>query len=290
MELINAFLPTKYTLVDCSDFHVGSPNCKLAAIEKMIKRVKSDPTCFLANKGDSIEAILPNDKRYTQSSVDVRNKLMTPQQQADWVIDTFTCIKDQILGWGFGNHELKLINTQDFGAYIAKGLGVPYGTYCYKLRIHDECGNLMHKFFMTHGHGSLTSNAKDDIQRDANIKANLKNKLARSGIADCIYMSMGHNHQLIVVDPTVDNRLYLTDDGFGHKQHYHVLTAQNSNEAIPENARWYSSTGSFMKLYSDPGSHAIHYAEVAGYAPSEIGWVELDIEDRCLVGIRKVLA
>lgn len=289
MELIQRQMPRDYTLVDCSDFHYGSLNCHRDGIKEMVARVQSKKDCYLVNKGDSIEAILPNDKRYASCGIDVKDRLLTPAQQADAVINDFLPIKDRIVAWGFGNHEYKLLNTMDFGMYIAKGLDVPYGTYAFKFAAFDRrTQKLMHKMYFTHGHGGLGSNAKDDIQRMANRKASLKHKLSQSGHGDCIYMSCGHTHQLLVVEPTVEDKLFLTDDGHGIKQHYHVKSEQNI-PYIPPESRWYGCSGSFLKLYSKPGTYAISYGEVAGYAPSETGWLEINVQDGEVVNVDKVV-
>lgn len=287
MELIQANnMPDDFTVVDCSDLHLGSPNCSEESIYEMVESISKDAATFLIFKGDAIEAILPNDKRYVHSAV--KNDLKSPKEQADRVIEMFTPIKDRILAWGTGNHELKLMNTMDFGRYIAESLGVPYGAYNFKIAFNDKDDKLMFKTYHTHGMGGLHSNAKDEIQYEANRKAGLKHKLAKSGHADCIYMSRGHDHQLIVVEPTVQNKLYLTDDGNGIHQHYHQPSIQNAS-FIPPDSRWYATTGSFRKMYTKSGTYAIDYAEVVGYSPSEIGCVVVTVENKKIADVRKAI-
>ena len=289
MELIKHVMPRDYVLIDSSDYHYGALNCSRDKIKEMINKVATKKNHFLVNKGDSIEAILPNDKRYASCSIDVRENLLTPAQQADAVVKDFYPIRKKIIGWGFGNHEYKLLNTMDFGRYIAAQLQVPYGTYAFKFTAVDKDHNLMHKMFFTHGYGSINSCAKDDIQKAANRKASLRHKLCKAGFGDCIYMSCGHTHQLLVVEPTVEHKLFLTDDGGKIRQHYHVQAEQNV-QYIPPDSRWYGCSGSFLKLYSEPGSFAISYAEVAGYEPSEIGWLEVHVQDGKVVKVEKVVA
>jgi hypothetical protein len=289
MELIQRQMPKDYVLIDSSDYHYGSLNCSRDKIKEMVDKVAQKKNYFLVNKGDSIEAILPNDKRYASCGMDIKENLLTPIQQADAVVQDFSPIKNKIVGWGFGNHEHKLLNTMDFGRYIAAQLGVPYGTYAFKFTALDKNNKVMHKMFFTHGYGNLNSSAKDDIQKMANRKASLKQKLCKSAFSDCIYMSCGHTHQLMIVEPTVEGKLYMTDDGTSIHQHYHTLTDQKSSY-IPPDSRWYGCSGSFLKLYSTPGSYAISYAEVAGYEPSEIGWLEIHVQDGDVVGVEKIIA
>jgi hypothetical protein len=147
----------------------------------------------------------------------------------------------------------------------------------------------MFKTYHTHGWGSINSNAKDDIQYDANRKAGLKRKLVKSGHGDCVYMSRGHDHQLIVVDPTVNNKMFLTDDGEGIHQQYHVASSQNAPFIPPDN-RWYATTGSFRKLYSKPGLGSVDYSEMAGFSPSEIGYAKVNVRDGQITSVDKVVA
>lgn len=287
MELIKAEnMPNDFTICDMSDFHLGSPNCAEETLRETVAAIAKEKNCYVIFKGDAIEAILPNDKRYLHSAV--REGLQSPKQQADKVVEIFTPIRDRILAWGIGNHELKLWNTVDFGKYIADGLSAPYGAYNFKITFSGTDGKLMFKTYHTHGMGGLQSNAKDQIQYEANRRAGLKHKLSKSGHADVVYMSRGHDHQLIVVSPTAEDQLYLTDDGRGIHQHYRVSPPQNA-DYIPPDSRWYATTGSFRKLYSAPGSCVIDYGEVVGYAPSEIGFALVNVIDKKIVDVRKVV-
>ena len=286
MELIRHELPLDFTIYDMSDFHVGSPNCALETLQGVINEIRDTETAYVIFKGDAIECILPNDKRYTHTCV--MDEYKSPKAQADKVIEMFTPIASKILAWGIGNHEYKLINTLDLGKYMADDLGVPYGAYVFKVAYYCG-GDLMFKTYHTHGWGSVNSNAKDDIQYDANRKAGLKHKLVKSGHGDCVYMSRGHDHQLIVVDPTVNNKMFLTDDGNGIHQQYHVASPQNAS-FIPPDSRLYATTGSFRKLYSKPGLGSVDYGEMAGYAPSEIGYAKVNVRDARIASVEKVVA
>lgn len=289
MELIKHNMPDNYIVCDISDLHVGSPNVNERTIEEFVKRVKSKKNVYVVVKGDVIEAITPKDKRFNMGGLPYD----TPKEQADRVIEIFKPIKNRILAWGIGNHECSsgVIDVCNFAEYITEALEIPhlYGGYEFKISFHDVEDNLMHKFFHSHGFGNLKSNAKDDIQRLANMKANLKVKMTNLAITDCIYMSMGHNHQLVVVEPTVQDKLMLTDDGKQIHQNYLYNSPQNV-QYIPPDSRWYASTGSFMKRFSSPGTKHINYSERAGYAPSEIGWVEIIVKNKMVTDVKKIIA
>ena len=71
-------------------------------------------------------------------------------------------------------------------------------------------------------------------------------------------------------------------------QQYRHHTDQAANY-IPPEARWYGSSGSFLRLYSEPGSGGVGYGEVKGYPPAEMGWLELTIRNHQLVRVDRVV-
>jgi UDP-2,3-diacylglucosamine pyrophosphatase LpxH len=225
MEIIKCSLPSDYELVVSSDLHLGAGTVSEEPIEQMVEYVRSTKNCYMTNIGDNIEAITPKDKRFTFS----KSPYKTAQEQADAVIRLFTPIKDKTLAIGIGNHEYSLFETLNVAEYIAKALDVPNGMYNYILQVHHrKSSRLMHKMYLTHGNGIISSNAKDEIQAEGNMKAALKNKLNKSGFADVIAMFMGHIHRFIIVEPTMNNKLYLTTEDDKMKQHYRHLEKQNS--------------------------------------------------------------
>ena len=69
MEIINADVPDSFDLYDLSDLHVGSPLCSIGALQEVIDEVAANPKARLICKGDAIECILPNDKRYVHTGI-----------------------------------------------------------------------------------------------------------------------------------------------------------------------------------------------------------------------------
>ena len=287
MELIAGEIPLDCEIFDTSDYHYGALNCHREGIREIIATVAAKKNRFLLNKGDSIDAVTPGDKRYASCSMEVRDNLLTPERQADALVEDFRPIRHRILAWGFGNHEYALINTLDFGRYLARQLQVPYGGVAYKLALRHK-GVPLCKLLLHHGRGMLPKGAKDPIQREANQKAWVRRRLEETGFADCAYMSMGHIHRLLIVPPTTSGQLYLTDDGERIKQHYKDETAQNAGH-IPPDSRWYVATGSFLKLYSDPGTYAMSYGEMAMYGPAELGCAKIVVQGGRIVNVEKVV-
>jgi len=276
MELITVTAPSTFKLAHVADLHLGSINCKKHAIKEMVETVRKDEDYFLVNTGDSIDCTLPDNKFYKSEITD--KEIGTPQKQVKAIVELFETIKDKIWAWGFGNHEYRLLNTADFGAEIAERLGVPYGCLAYKLIIKDEKGKVRLKFFFHHGSGQLPRGAKDPIQREANQKAWLKQRLLGCAPSDCIYNGMSHIHHAIITKPTIENDVVLTDNGTKLKQVKRMHTNQAATY-IPAEARWYCSTASFQKTYADPGTKKPVYSEIHMYGPAKIGWLELQVEN-----------
>ena len=157
-----------------------------------------------------------------------------------------------------------------------------YGTYTVKVSVKDNDGKVKYKIFYTHGSKSLSSNAKDPIQAEANMKATLKQRLLPLA-GDCLIMACGHSHKNFVVEPT--SALYLTDDGNQIVQDY--VTNPGNTKFIHPDHRWYCSTGSFLKLHGEMGVSG--YAERAGYAPAELGYNVIHVKDYQVTRCEKVV-
>lgn len=287
MELIQREMPNSYILVDSGDWHKGPLNHYQKGFLEMIERVKKTKNCFLFGKGDMVDAVTVTDKRFSVNSINHDNLLLTPQQQINETVEDLYPIKNKILGCLLGNHEYKLINSIDILKEICDKLTVPYGGVCAKfIAKYDK--KIIHKMFFMHGRKLYTSRSKDQLQKLANQKAALKLALVETGHTDCIYMSAAHAHKLIKVDPTVSDEIMLTDNGTNLQQDYRVEARQNS-KYIPPECRWYGCSGSFLRTYSPPGSQAISYSEVAGYGPSEMGWLEVHVKNKEVVKVEKIV-
>ncbi len=276
-----------YEIYDLGDMHYGPLNNHREAVLEVINMIAARENRYCWTKGDALDAITPNDKRFSSLSVDIKENWRTPQDHANVIVEDFSIIKNKILLWMIGNHEWKLLNKINYGVYIADKLHCPYGSIiCKFTALYKE--EVQFKALLWHGYGSLRSQAKDPIQREANRKASLKYKLDALAHTDCIYKSMGHTHQLLVVEPTIGGELMLTDDGRKLHQTYKYSVAQDS-EFIPSDCCWYGNSGSFLKLYTEPGAGTIAYGELTGFPPAEIGCLKLTIQGGKLVNVEKVV-
>lgn len=286
MEIVRFDMPTLDMQIGLAgDIHKGAANCHHALVDDLISDMKNG--LFLVNMGDNQEAIAPDDKRYAHASVDIKNRLMTPQAQSDHLVNLFRPVSNQIISWGEGNHEAKLWNIASFGQYISRELECPYGGYNYIVQFYYQ-GRRMFNFFISHGHGRLPKGAKDPIQRKANRKAHLKRKLEATGFTDCVVMAMGHTHQLLVVEPTIDEATNLATTATKVKREGRHPTNQRAKYISPER-RWYVNTGSFLKLYTDPGSRTFSYAEMMMLDPADLGWAVADIKNGHVESVKERL-
>jgi len=284
MKIIKKALPKDYTLIVSSDLHLGAPTVSEEQIKEMVNEVVTHDNYYMVNLGDNVEAISPRDKRYQFSDC----KYQTTHEQADAVVELFKPMKGKLLAVGSGNHEAVYQNDFNIGKYISDQLNVPFGTISYKLEVYcDTTMQLAHKMFFHHGAGSLTSVAKDDIQAEANIKASLKNKLAKTAHSDCIVMGIGHVHRSIIVDPTAHKKLHLTTEDGKIKQHYRFDEEQNVSYIAPD-SRYYFANPSFMKLYQNTETDYNSYAERFMLSPSEIGYTKIYINDNKVQGLEFV--
>ena len=211
---------------------------------------------------------------------------MSITEQYNAAIDAFKPIARRILAVCTGNHDAKLRSTGDMVRDVfCKTLDVPYGTQSCKLIINDVKSNdLQYKVYMTHpDNGTIRSSHPDPIMREAAEKVQLKRRLTRERMADCILNIAAHFHKAITVEPFQE--LYLVDDGDKIKQRYKA-EADAHAEYIDEDLRWYGSVPGWIKKYSLGRSG---YVERAGYAPLPIGCLKTVVRDGKIVRMEKKL-
>jgi hypothetical protein len=231
--------------------------------------------------GDLLEGITPRDKRFEYG-----DHKLTVTEQCAIAKKRLYRIRRKILGLGRGNHETSIKSHGDIiKDVLCADLRVPYGTSSFKLLVHDsKTDKLMYKAFATHYHsGSIGSTNPDPIMRKASEQSQVKRKLSRERMADCILNMAAHFHKAIVVKP--HQELYLVDDGEKIKQRY-VAEADPTAEYIDENLRWYGSIPGWIKKYL-LGTDG--YVERTGYDPLPIGFIKTTVRGGKLVDMEKVL-
>lgn len=273
MHLSTVTVPSDFELILLGDTHDGTILQHRDGLKQVIDYIASKRNVYWGHMGDEVEAIMVDDKRYDPETVSEA----IPMRQRDNVIKDFKPIAKKCLWWLWGNHPQKLYRFGNITLDICEALGIEYGTWTTKVSFNDKHGQ-MFKAFLCHGvRGRMVSNAKDYEQRQANLKASLKQKLKEKA-ADCVLMGMGHTHLLLKVDPAP--KLYMVDDGQHIKQRY--LTPGTNESYIDPDRRWYVNTGSFLKTY---GHDVSGYAECAGYDPVEFGCVKVIVKNRAIANV-----
>ena len=278
MELLKADIKKSCEIVLWSDTHDGDVHQASDKVHEMIEWIGAKNNRYFVHLGDAIEAIRTDDKRY-QSDTTTQP---IPVLQALDVVRQFRPIRKHCLAWLKGNHEDALSRSGDLVRdIICRELEMPYGSYTCKLRLENN-GNPLFKAFLWHGPRSaaMNSNAKDYVQRQANMLALLKRRLEQKA-GDCLVMCIAHTHKLLILPPS--SRLVLSDDGDKIRQSY-IGQGCGLDEFIELDRRWYVNTGCAIRLYV---TGVDGYAERAGYDPMEIGCAIAEIDGGKLVNIRK---
>lgn len=277
MQRIVAEIPMDCELVISSCTHIGSQLCHYRGIDKMVKYVKAKPdTRRFIHLGDIIEAITTDDKRYHVEGMTTP----IPLRQIQEAMEIFRPIREQIIVVLGGNHELKLHrfgNLVELFCSEKSGINVPYGTRTARVVFQNNGKRLFNGFF-THDVPIFKSNAKDYLQRQANMLAAMKMSIMYR-MGDCALNICGHAHQLMVVPPSPI--LYLTDGEESVKQHYLQGDMGNGGFINPDQ-RWYGCAGSFRKKFKDGIDD---YADI--YNPVEIGYLICTIQNGVITSLEK---
>lgn len=289
MEIVQWDLPStgNCSIYVLGDFHYGALTCSRSSIRQAVAGIVKDKKAVVLLLGDLLDAITPQDRRWQTTSVAWQDKLYTPEEQKKAIVQDLLPLKGRIPVVLAGNHEWKLMDTACFPGMIAEDLGAQYGGSSCVVHF-DLKGKAAFRIHVMHGGWVPSSNAKDVVQQDANMRATLKMKL-QDQVGDCIAHFCGHGHRLLIQPPTAHRHLYITTTKIGKiNQNYKVSPEQHAGYLHPD-TRWYGMCGSFLKLYSPPGSKSIGYAEMYGYRPTEIGCLKATVKDGKLVHVEKLV-
>lgn len=281
MELIKASLPPDHEIVWIACTHFGNSHQHLEGIQETVAYVARGTNRRAAIVGDIAEAISPQDKRHEQET---HKETITSQYNR--AVDTFRPIRRKILFANAGNHDTKVRTHGDMVKDIfCKYLEIPYGTVSCKLIVSDKTGKLQYKVFATHPHsGSINSSHPDPIMREAAEKVQLKRRLCRERMGDCILNVAAHYHKAIVVKP-YQGGLYLIDDGEALKQRYKA-EADPRAEYIDEDLRWYGSIPGWIRKHM---LHVDSYVEKNGLDPLPLGAIRTVTQGGKIVEMKEML-
>ena len=265
-------------IYNTSDWHCGSKAFHKRAAKKLIQRV-IDEDAFLTFGGDALEGKPTKSAHFDPDSL--MKSLITIEQQVDYFVDIMKPVADKLLLVQMGNHELYLMPDLNVTKLICSKLGRDdiYGDY----QSWVQFGNVDMHFW--HGRPSMPRGAKDPIQREANQKAWLKNKMfGLAGSANAQYM--GHTHQCMIVPPIEQYALLNNGENVRGRYFTEQVRDINGDKWVSPDARWYVNTGTLRR---GGGFDSMDYSEVAGYTPPAIACTKTTIKNGRIVNIEKVM-
>jgi len=278
MRLLIADIPSNCEIAMHGCTHEGNIQTCESGMEQTFEWIMAGRNRRFIFTGDAIEAITTDDKRYQHdTTVDP-----IPLRQLARLVERYKPIRKRGLAWLAGNHEFKLQRFGDLGAEMAERLDIPYGGCAAKLLLKDKRGPIAKVYLCHPNRFQLRSGAKDYEQRVANMKAQVKRFLTDKA-GDCVVMAAANAHKLLIVDPSP--KLVIFDEGGKLKQDY--LVGDNSMPRyIDPDRRWYASIGSYLRtmILGHDG-----YAERAGYDPVELGFAVVEIRDRKVVAVKRMV-
>lgn len=123
MEFFRREIPDKlFTLYPLGDFHLGSKQCDVPFVRKVVAEIKDNPRALWVGMGDMMENAIIGSKS------DVYTQVMPPREQMDAIADILEPVKKKGLFLIAGNHEQRTMRVAGIvpEAYIAARLGLPY--------------------------------------------------------------------------------------------------------------------------------------------------------------------
>jgi len=273
-----------YELILFGDNQEGNILQYRKGYQRAIEYILKAKNRFAIHMGDEQEAYWIDDKRYDPVILE-----STPlKQQANVIQDLTPLAKNKrLITILYGNHSHRLYpKIGDITEDTCGKLKILYGGFACVVQFMDKNG-IQFKGFFTHGRKMIRSIADDPTRRLANEKLQVKQHL-KNKMGDCLLMAKGHTHRLIVVEP--QPQLYLTTeekDGRNNigQCYTHAPPFGKAGYVHPDH-RWYANTGSFLKCF---GEDVTSYSEMGEYDPTELGYVVVEVRDRNITNVRKVV-
>jgi hypothetical protein len=239
---------TTCTLWGIYDTHLGNVETQEDVLRETVKEIADDPWALAFGGGDYGEHINIDDRRFDPDTVapwvPMSGLKDMSRLQMDRLVDILKPIKNKMIGFLHGNHDLKILNRYFFNpvAYLADKLGVPdwNDTQVWLRLSYVRGGSNRHQYhgLLAHGWGGgrLAGGPALNLER-----------VLRDNTADFIFF--GHTHRHDYQEVTQRS----CDDG-GNLV-YHTRIALNPGSILPRPK----------------------YAERAGYAPQRAGYSHVEI-------------
>jgi hypothetical protein len=286
-------MPNDFELVLMGDDQEGNAAKATDKYLECIDYICSGENRYGIHMGDVMDAFWIDDFRYNETTVSSR-----PAEQIKRSIAQLAPLAKtgRLLSKIKGNHEKSLeMKLQRLGvdwnineqmcAELRAMSGTQYpieGTYTNKIVFADKESKPMWGGYFTHGKRQISSISPDPHRKLANKQYRLK-ILLQEMAADCILMVMAHIHIVLVTPPLPT--VYLTSEKGKLKQHYTHGGSGRIGSYIHPDHRWYGVSGSFLKTFVEDMES---YSELAGYNPTELGYLKSVTIDRQMVDLQEI--
>ena len=242
---------------------------------------------YVVDFGDFAD-LIPHSHRYFDPKV----QSSSPLEQIERIVEDYEPIAHALLFMLDSTHSdfLKEIgNVTEFVCHRLEEKYKPYrrgglfATFTAKADFRSIDNTRIFKLYGTHGSKGIWSRAGHQIRRKANKTMALVEYLQEQA-TDCAVMARAHTHQLIVQEPLP--KLCMWDDGENLYSFYPDPTEYHGLKNIPEEMRWYISTGGFLRTQILGAST---YGEKREYNPMDLGFAVCMVRDRKIAGVKKVV-
>jgi len=279
MRILEQFVPNSYSLVLFGDNQEGNILQYKKGYLETIQYILDAKNRYGLHMGDEMEAYWIDDPRYDPKIL----KEDPLAQQANVIADLKPLAKaKRLITILYGNHSHRLDpKIGDITKDTCNKLKIAYGGFSCVVNFQDKHG-LQFKGFFTHGRKMIRSIADDPVRREANEQLQLKQHL-KNKMGDCLLMAKAHTHRLIVCDPR--SQLYLATEP-NIEEHYTHNPPFGKGGYIHPDHRYYANTGSFLKTFDE---NVTSYSEMGEYDPVEMGCVVVEVNDRQITNIRKMV-
>jgi len=262
------------TIALISDTHEGIISQSEETLQEALERCERKKSTIVLG-GDLIEARRPSHPYYEKSMDEGKHK--TIDDQIRGIAAKFRPFKKYIAAVMLGNHDRSHRETFDVSKKFTEYLGInrPCGMITLKAKIGDD------RLFYFHP-DKFTTNSKagDAEQRYSNDVRKIRRFLYPLA-GDCIVMAVAHIHKLRVGRPVQE--LALVGDDKDHQ--VYTTPDMYRDHVIPETQRYYCSTGGFMRTRM---KDVISYSEGAGFSPTEMGYIEIQMHKGKVAEVREI--
>ena len=293
-------MPGSYEIYIIGDTHIGNIGYKRKRFAACRRRVRAKKNAYVIDVGDGIEAITPDDPRF---SVNVTEpKMLRIDKQIEAEIAEKDPIADRIKLKLYGNHEytiMKKVPGFNPAVEVSEGLGVKYPASVKPARAGDKpkMGDSFQiklnlptvRVLCRHHHKTWRSQSQDEHMIKEHYLRWLE-KQQRPLASDCEVMVIGHTHTLGVRPPIHALRMVFDPQKGEHRGVYPTPTRipipkMRDAFRIEPNQVWYCSTGAWLGSYE---TGVTTYAEFAGFPPTELGAVRMVVKNDKLQYVEEV--